>query len=144
MSFLLILGKQGENMQMGLRQKLTAVVFSLVLLVALFPASANANIKTVAAKRGSILQWSKNYVRWEHTNGKVLWSDGWQSTFAIVPNFVNKDGINRYLKQTDQHRWRGNNTFGAKIGDYILWSYTTSDTIVAWGAGGYCINCPGY
>ncbi len=36
--------------------------------------------KTTYLERGSVVAWSKDYVRWKYNNGEILYSTAWQDT----------------------------------------------------------------
>ncbi|MBD3859419.1 hypothetical protein IEE86_06685 [Bacillus sp. 28A-2] len=95
--------------------------------------------KRLTTSRGSFLAWSKSYVDWRYSSGKVKSSSGSQDAGYVFPNKVEKNGSKRYYKGSKIHKWAHKTTlkFGAPTpwGDVTFVSNSYTDRVWVNGKG---------
>ncbi|EKF33961.1 hypothetical protein [Bacillus xiamenensis] len=95
--------------------------------------------KRLTTSRGSFLAWSKSYVDWRYSSGKIKSSSGSQDAGYVFPNIVEKNGSKRYYKGSTIHKWAHKTTlkFGAPTpwGDVTFVSNSYTDRVWVNGKG---------
>lgn len=59
--------------------------------------------------------WAEERVDFRYDGNKVVSSSGYQSSGAIFPNNVTRNGTKRITATTATHSWRGQYTVGAGV-----------------------------
>ncbi len=59
--------------------------------------------------------WAKERVTFGYDGRRVVWSSGYQSSGAIFPNNVTRNGTERMYSSRSVHKWRGSYTVGAGV-----------------------------
>lgn len=97
--------------------------------------------KRLTISRGSWLAWSKDFVDWYYSGGKVTSSSGDQDSGYVFPNIVQEDGITNTLKGTYLHKWSASKTLklGSPTpwGDIVFVSNSYTDRVWVDGYGEY-------
>ncbi|WP_144490090.1 hypothetical protein [Bacillus sp. WP8] len=95
--------------------------------------------KRLTTSRGSFMAWSKSYVDWKYSSGKVKSSSGSQDAGYVFPNKVVKNGSKRYYKGANLHKWAHKTTlkFGTPTpwGDVTFVSNSFTDRVWVNGKG---------
>lgn len=114
------------------------------------PASAKAASTRAASasttwrgtfSRGSDLMWSKDYISWTTSGGKVTSSTGWQEAGYIFPNIARATGISKFSSSSSSVTYKATKTIGAGVvtpwGDVTVYEQDYTDFLRGTGSGDF-------
>lgn len=91
--------------------------------------------------RGSSLMWSKDYISWTTSGGKVTSSTGWQEAGYIFPNIARATGISKFSSSSSSVTYKACKTIGAGVvtpwGDVTVYEQDYTDFLRGTGSGGF-------
>jgi len=109
------------------------MTFMFLIVLAFSGSSIYAETKTVSFERSAATLWCTSYFQWDYSDGKVNWSDAWQTGGAIFPNTLELKGASTTRLSDSLHKgtslfkagvgiltpWGGVNVYEENFGDYI-------------------------
>jgi len=79
-------------------------------------AAAASGTSSMKLYRGSWVMWAEERVNFAWASGgKVTWSEAYQASGQVAPNWVKRNGTKKIYTSSTRHDWRGGYSVGASV-----------------------------
>ncbi|WP_208636576.1 hypothetical protein [Microbacterium phyllosphaerae] len=78
--------------------------------------AAASGTSSMRLYRGSWVMWAEERVNFAWASGgRVTWSEAYQASGQVVPNWVKRNGTKKIYSSSTRHDWRGGYSVGASV-----------------------------
>lgn len=99
-----------------MKKKVILSALTALIMVSMGTTTASAKTYRITYEKANNSAYSRDYLEWNVSNGKITSSSGYQTAKSSGIYTVKNQGINRTSKSSSIHRWKGESKITAKIG----------------------------